>query len=205
MPKAKLIKASLAFNRLPAGDVLARANAVFDGVYNAKDAFPIPPIDPATLKAQIDALSVGITASFDGGKKAIAEREHQKEVVLRSLRQLGHYVEENCKDDMPTFLKSGFQPVSTTRTPATPLTEKIRKIAPGKNSGEMLVNHRERSGRAQLSIAPGAGRSGRNSSKLDRAAGRPHKTACPGNRVYPRHGLRFSDSCRDQRRLYRLE
>src|SRR5436309_518310 len=124
MPKAKLIKASLAFNRLPAGDVLARANAVFDGAYNAKDAFPIPPIDPATLKAQIDALSVGITASLDGGKKAIAEREHQKEVVIKSLRQLGHYVEENCKDDIPSFLKSGFQPVSTTRTPAGPLTEK---------------------------------------------------------------------------------
>ena len=139
MPKVKLIKASLAFTKVSAGEVLARANAVFDGVYNAKDAFTTPPIDPATLKAQINALSAGMTAALDGGKKAIAEREHQKEVVIKSLRQLGHYVEENCKDNMPTFLKSGFQPVSTTRTPATPLSEKIRKIVPGKNSGEMLV------------------------------------------------------------------
>jgi len=29
---------------------------------------------------------------------------------MKSLRQLGHYVEENYKDDMSDFLRSGFQP-----------------------------------------------------------------------------------------------
>ena len=139
MTQTKSIKASLGFRKLSAGDVVARANAVLDGLYTGKDDYPDPPVDQATLKAQIDALSGGITAALDGGKKAVAAREHLKEVVIKSLGQLGHYVEANCKDDMPAFLKSGFQPISTTRTPAAPLSESFRKIAPGRNSGQMEV------------------------------------------------------------------
>src|SRR5437870_8531935 len=139
MTQPQSIKASVGFKKLSASDVLARANAVLDGVYTAKDDYANPPVDQATLKTQIDALSAGITAALDGGKKAVTAREHLKEVVIKSLSQLGHYVEANCKDDMPTFLKSGFQPISTTRTPAAPLSESFRKIAPGKNSGQMEV------------------------------------------------------------------
>jgi hypothetical protein len=60
--------------------------------------------------------------------------------VIKSLRQLGHYAEENCKDDMMTFLKSGFRAAFTTRASAQPLSDWIRKIVPGKNSGQMLVS-----------------------------------------------------------------
>jgi len=140
MTKPKPIKASLGFKKSSAGDVVARANAVFDGVYTAKEDYPAPPIDPATLKTQIDALSAAMTAALDGGKKAIAAREHQKEVVIKSLRRLGHYVEDNCKDDLPIFLKSGFQPITTTRTLLQAVSDAIRKIVPGKNSGHVLVS-----------------------------------------------------------------
>src|SRR2546428_4069852 len=103
MTQGKPTKVSVGFKKVSAGDVVARANAVLDGLYTAKDDYTNPPVDQATLKAQIDALSAGITAALDGGKKAIARREHLKEVVIKSLRQLGHYVEANCNDDMPTF------------------------------------------------------------------------------------------------------
>ncbi len=56
--------------------------------------------------------------------------------AARSLRQLANYVEHNCKDDMTTFLKSGFPPVTTIRTPVKPLSESIRNIVPGDNSGQ---------------------------------------------------------------------
>jgi hypothetical protein len=39
------------------------------------------------------------------------------------LRALALYVELNCKDDMNIFLSSGFQPRSSTRTPAQPLVQ----------------------------------------------------------------------------------
>src|SRR5215831_12943671 len=103
------IKASLGFKRTSAGDVLARGNAVLAGLYIAKD-YANPPLNASTLKSQLDALSAAISAALDGGQTAIAARDHQKEVVAKSLRQLGHYVEDNCKDDIATFLKSGFQP-----------------------------------------------------------------------------------------------
>src|SRR5438093_5633717 len=96
MTQPKQIKASVGFKRLSAGDVVARANAVLDGVYTAKDDYPNSPVDQATLKVQIDALLAGITAALDS-KKAVAAREHLKEVVIKSMRQLGHYVEANCK------------------------------------------------------------------------------------------------------------
>src|SRR5262245_61354221 len=83
MAKKQSIKASISFKRSTATEVLTRANAVQDGVFSDKDDYPNPPIDPATLKSQIEALSGGITAAMDGGKQAIAAREHLKEVVMK--------------------------------------------------------------------------------------------------------------------------
>jgi hypothetical protein len=140
MAKTKPIKALLNLKKSTANDVINRGNAVLGGVFVDKDDYPNPPVDQATLKTELDALSTGITAALDGGKKAVAEREHQKEVVIKSLRQLGHYAEAACKDDMPTFLKSGFQPSPGTRTKAKPVSDSIRKITPGPNSGQMQVS-----------------------------------------------------------------
>ena len=80
-----------------------------------------------------------ITAALDGGKKAIAERNHQEEVVIKMMRRLGRYAEEACKDDMPTFLKSGFQAQSAVKAPKQSFSKYIRKITPGKNSGQLEV------------------------------------------------------------------
>jgi hypothetical protein len=118
-------------------DNLAYGNAVHSGLYTDTTDYPAPPIDEATFKGAIDTLSTKITAALDGGKKAIAERNHQEEVVFKMMRQLGNYVEIACKEDMPTFLKSGFQPKSTTSAAKQPLTQHIRKITAGKISGTM--------------------------------------------------------------------
>jgi len=139
MGESKMIKASLRLSKTAPGDVVARATAVCGGIFTANEDYPHTPVDKPTLQAQIDSLSASITAALDGGRKAIAERNHQQEVLARSLRQLANYVEHNCKDDMTTFLKSGFQPVTTVRTKVQPLSESIRKIVPGNNSGQMLV------------------------------------------------------------------
>ena len=80
-----------------------------------------------------------ITAALDGGKKAIADRNHQEQVVIKMMRQLGHYAETTCKDDMPTFLKSGFQAVSTVKAAKPALSRWIRKFTPGKVSGQFHI------------------------------------------------------------------
>jgi hypothetical protein len=133
------IKALHGFKRSPAGQVLARGNAVLAGVYSDKNDYDTPPIDQTTLKSQLDGLSAAISAALDGGKTAIAVREQQKDTVVKSLRQLGNYVEVACKDDITLFLKSGFLAASTTRTRSVPTSEHIRKIVAGKISGQVEV------------------------------------------------------------------
>src|SRR5438046_384657 len=137
--KAKPIKALGAYNKKSPTDNLAYANAVHSGIFTDPADYPTPPIDEATFKATIDTLYTKITAALDGGKKTIAERNHQEQVVIKMMRQLGRYAEEACKDDMPTFLKSGFQAKSTVTTAKQSLSKTIRKITQGKNSGQVDV------------------------------------------------------------------
>ena len=137
--KTKPIKAMLGFIKAGPTAILARATAVYTGINADPTDYPMPPVDMATLKGAIDTYSSKITAALDGGKKAIAERNHQGEVVIKILRQLGHYIEANCKDDMTIFLKSGFEAASTAKSVAQPLSQSIRKIDPGPNSGQLQV------------------------------------------------------------------
>src|SRR5262249_59974991 len=102
--------------------------------------FPNPPVDLNTLKAGLDRLSAGIADSLDGSKKAKAAKNKERDNVIKMLRQLAIYVEATCNDDIEAFTTSGFEAVSTTRTPAAPLTQPaIKKVEPGPNSGELLV------------------------------------------------------------------
>jgi len=48
-------------------------------------------------------------------------------------------VETACKEDMPTFLKSGFQAAPSVKAAKPPLSQSIRKITPGKNSGQLHI------------------------------------------------------------------
>ncbi|HYR85148.1 MAG TPA: fibronectin type III domain-containing protein [Terriglobia bacterium] len=137
--KTKPIRAMLGFTRTGPTDILARATAVYTGINGDTTDYVTPPVDMVTFKGAIDTYSSKITAAMDGGKKAIAERSHQGEVVIKMLRQLGHYVEANCNDDMPTFLKSGFEAASTAKGANQPLSQFIRKINQGSNSGQVLV------------------------------------------------------------------
>jgi hypothetical protein len=137
--KVKPIKAKMGLSRAAAGNVLQRANAVLAGIFSATAEYPNPPVDVATFKSNVDGLSSDITAALDGSQKAIAQRNHQVEVVIKMLRELAHYAEVSCKDDMTTFLKSGFEAVTKTKSPFQPLSQFIRKIDQGTNSGQLLV------------------------------------------------------------------
>ncbi len=121
---------------------------------------PAPPVDMPALKAATELLSAKIATAADGGKTAIAQRNHQKEVVVKLLVQLAHYVEANCKDDMTIFLSSGFTPAASTKKTTPPVSESIRKVDPGVNSGDMQVTLMKFTGAASYDVrwaAVGAG------------------------------------------------
>src|SRR5207249_11181526 len=106
--------------------------------FGAPQTLPLP-FDLAILKTANDALSAAISAALGGDRQATAQRNREKEVVVRLLVQLGHYVEANCKDDMTIFLSSGFTAAVTAKTAAPPVSESIRKIEPGPISGQLLI------------------------------------------------------------------
>jgi hypothetical protein len=56
------------------------------------------------------------------------------------LRLIGHYVEANCKGDMTTFLSSGFEAASRTKTPPQPLPQPTLIRVDQGNTGQLLVN-----------------------------------------------------------------
>src|SRR5437762_8510855 len=101
------IQAVLGFPGLAPQELLQASTAIYTGT-NGNSRFPNPTVDMAVLKADIDNFSSAITAS-DGGKNAIAERNRLGEVLIKALRMLGKYVEIASKDDMKTFLSSGFR------------------------------------------------------------------------------------------------
>ena len=80
----------------------------------------VPPINPVDLKAQVETYASLIAAAADGSKKAIAERKKQRAVVVKMLRQLGHWVEANCNDDPATLQSSGYQQQATPVRTTTP-------------------------------------------------------------------------------------
>ena len=139
MSKLKQIKALLGFTRLLDADLVSRSNAVCNGL-TGNPAYPNPPIDMAAFKSAIDSYTASIADALDGSKKAIVERGKQREALIKVLRSLGHYVESHCKDDLATFLSSGFEAASHTRTAAQPLPPAaILRVDQG-NTGQLLVS-----------------------------------------------------------------
>src|SRR2546427_7261496 len=107
MKRQHPIKSLLNFRTLTAEVVLSTSTHIFTEIYNNPNytppQAPAPPVDPATLKSANDSLAAAIAAAVDGGKKAIAQKKAQKDVVVKLLTQLAHYAEANCKDDMTIF------------------------------------------------------------------------------------------------------
>src|SRR5437764_11742777 len=139
--KQRPIKAVTNFRRLPAESVVTASTVVQDHMKDNSNfsGAPAPPVDMPALKAATDLLLAKIAAAKDGGKTAIAEKNHQKEVVAGLLEQLAHYAEANCNGEMPTFLSFGFSPKSSSKKKTAPVSGSIRKIEPGEKSGEFKM------------------------------------------------------------------
>ena len=142
MPKTKLniIKPFLAINDLPDGDVLHRLTSVHDGIVNNL-AYPAPPVDMTGFKAVIDAYTTAAAAAqHDGGKNAVTERDKRRAEAIYIYRLLGHYVEVASKNDMNTFVSSGFQAASRSKkTPPQPVATPIIVSVDQGNTGQFLV------------------------------------------------------------------
>jgi hypothetical protein len=160
-PKIPIIKPVLGVIGVSDGVLLQRLTAVHDGMFN-NPAYPTPPVDIAVFKAAIDAYNSASAAVPEGGKAAITLRDKRRTEVIVMFRLLGHYVEANCKNDMNTFVSSGFVASKTgQRTPPQPVAvSSIVSVDQG-NSGQLLVSiqpvAKARSYELRSGLVPAAG------------------------------------------------
>ena len=138
--KQSTIKAMTGFRSMVPEVVFTTSQAIYNAL-NGNAAIPAPPapFDLPTLLAANQALSAANAAALDGGRNAASVRSHCKEVVVKILDQLATYVQANCKDDMTIFLSSGFKAQSSTKTTAATVSESIRSIKLGPQSGQAQV------------------------------------------------------------------
>ena len=134
------IKAATGFRSMKPEVVFSTSQAIYNALNgNANIPAPPAPFDLPTLFAANQALSTTISEALDGSRKAVALRNHCKEVVVKILDQLAKYVQASCKDDMAIFLSSGFKAQSSTKTAAATASDSIRYIKPGPNSGQAQI------------------------------------------------------------------
>jgi hypothetical protein len=138
MSITKPIKPLDGFTNVSDADVIQRVTAVLTAMAGNSN-FPNSPVDLAVLKTNLDAFVALVAQAADGSKKVIAQKNKQRATIVEMVRLLARYVEGASKGDMSTFQTSGFQPASTTKAKAAPLSEKIRKISKGPNSGQAKV------------------------------------------------------------------
>ena len=118
--KVKKLKALLGFHKTSDPDLLKQLNTVHDGM-NGNTAFPAPPVDMTTFKSGIDLFNTLVTDAEDGGKKAKSAKNKQRELMVKQVTLLGHYVEAASNDDPAVFSTSGFVPAPTQKLPPQPL------------------------------------------------------------------------------------
>jgi hypothetical protein len=117
---------------------VARARRVYTAM-KRNPAFPKPNVSIEDLMAQIETVEVCIVKASDGSRSAIAERDRQVNELKSMLRHLAAYVEFESNDDRAKFISSGFEPASMTRAKTPPLSEAIRQIWFGENSGQLRL------------------------------------------------------------------
>ena len=116
------------------------AVTVYEGL-KENPAFPSnPPVALDAFKAAIDAYVSSISSATDGSRKAMVERDKLKEEVAGIMRQLGHWVEANCRQDLGILRSSGFQAASISRASQGPLPQPvILKTQNGAVSGQIVL------------------------------------------------------------------
>jgi len=97
-------------------------------------------VDLEDLKAQLDRFDSARSAALDGGRNAFAELKAARKVLIHSLDHLGHYVGAVCKDDVATFVGSGFELGGGGRAPEDlcPIPRMLW-VRQGNNRGDLLA------------------------------------------------------------------
>jgi hypothetical protein len=130
------------FPSIKALDLLSEAQSVFSDMSAAAATFTNPPVPLATLKQDIDNLTISAAAAAsDGGKKNIAQRNKDRQALEQDLTLLGAYALKVANGDPAILILSGFKAAPQRSRPVVqPLAQPtIDSIEQG-NSGQLNVS-----------------------------------------------------------------
>jgi hypothetical protein len=133
------IHARQGLTKMVDGQIAPLLKSSLKGLTANPDIFSTLPIRLEEYSNAISAYDESIPAAMEGSKTAIEQKKKLRHEAIRLYTVLAHYVEHQCNDDMATFLLSGFQAAPSTRAQTPPVSESIRKIEHGANSGQIEV------------------------------------------------------------------
>ncbi|HEY2383918.1 MAG TPA: fibronectin type III domain-containing protein [Terriglobia bacterium] len=108
--KSKILKLNIVHPspRTKVADLLSRGHSVFTDMGVKVDVFGTPPLPLTTLKQDLDNLTTSSAAANDGGKKDIAQRDKDRQVVEQDLDLLSAWVLKIANGDPAIVTSSGF-------------------------------------------------------------------------------------------------
>jgi hypothetical protein len=137
--KTAHVRAVTNFSKLLDSVLVTLALAVIKGL-TGNAAFPNPTVDLTAFATAVTTFSAAIAAALDGGKNAKAIRDKQRKLVIRDLKSLALYVENNCNEDPAILTTSGFSVKTPVKTAGQPVAAPAFKTLDyGANSGQITV------------------------------------------------------------------
>ncbi len=131
------LRVQLGFSNAPDHSVEEVAGAVINGLYG-NAAYATPPVPKTDLQAALTSFTAAIAAQQHGGTASTADKNSKRDTLVGMLRQLAAFVQQNCNNDMPTLLASGFDAVTTSHA-QIPLAKPVIASMDNGNSGQLLV------------------------------------------------------------------
>ena len=111
-----LIRTSRSFGRMSDLDISKFTGAVVSGLTGNK-VLDDPPVSPADLSKLKKTFDDAIVAAVSGGTLATAQKDAARAALVAALSKNASYVDIHADEDLTILMSSGFEPVSTNRTP----------------------------------------------------------------------------------------
>jgi hypothetical protein len=138
-PKMSMITASEAFSKMLNGELIPYGKFVVQNLKDHPEYFTNPTIPLDQVEADLDELQCLVVEATDGARSVIAQRNQQRDKVLRDMRIVARYVGIAANGNPAVLQISGLNQAYATRQAMQMLSSRIRKIQRGNKSGEVWI------------------------------------------------------------------
>ena len=132
-------KVLIGFSDFRDDDLDTKAAAIINGMTGNVN-YPAPVPDLPTVQVALDEYEAALAAAKNGSVEATALKDQKRQKLELLLKQLGAYVQANCKNDLAILLGSGFS-ANKPNAPIGMLPKPINfKVENGPNSGTLKLS-----------------------------------------------------------------